>query len=59
MTFQDALAARLAIMNVSRSSLEGFLRDHPPLITPGMFRAERALPQAAPQCCSVAASCAA
>ena len=35
MTFQDALAARLAIMNVSRSALEGFLRDHPPSITPG------------------------
>ena len=36
MTFQDALAARLAIMNVTRSALEGFLRDHPPVITPGM-----------------------
>jgi len=35
-TFQDALAARLAIMNVSRSALEGFLQDHPPLITPGI-----------------------
>ena len=35
MTFQDALAARLAIMNVTRSALEGFLRDHPPVITPG------------------------
>lgn len=35
MLFEEALAARLAVMSPSRASLDAFLRDHPPLITPG------------------------
>ena len=33
--FEEALAARLAVMNVSQASLDAFLRDHPPLLSPG------------------------
>lgn len=33
--FEEALTARLAVMQPSKASLDAFLRDHPPLITPG------------------------
>lgn len=34
--FQDALAARLDVMQVSASAMESYLASHPPLISPGI-----------------------
>lgn len=35
MSFQEALQARLELMNVSRETLEAFLADHPPRLSKG------------------------
>ena len=41
--FRDALAARLGIIQPSRSLLESFLTRHPPSLTPGIARVVAAL----------------
>lgn len=35
MSFQEALHARLELMNVSRATVQAFLTDHPPRLSPG------------------------
>ncbi len=35
MSFQEALEARLSLMNVSRTQVAAFLRDHPPRLSKG------------------------
>jgi len=37
MSFQEALQARLELMNVSRETVEAFLADHPPRLSRGKF----------------------
>ena len=35
MSFQEALQARLELINVSQATVEAFLADHPPRLSPG------------------------
>lgn len=35
MSFQEALQARLELMSVSQATVEAFLTDHPPRLSPG------------------------
>ncbi len=39
MPFQDALKARLDLMTPSKAIVERCLREHPPRLSPGAFRA--------------------
>lgn len=43
MPFQDALKARLDLMTPSKAMVERCLREHPPRLSPGAFRAFAAI----------------